>query len=226
MSTAGPTLAPLERSSLRERVLVVLRTSITTGELEPGRLYSVGEFAERLEVSATPVREAVVNLANVGLVEIVRNRGFLVPDLTDQDLDEILQVRLFLEVPAIEQVAGRVPAETLTACHEHVRACKEAAEQGALIGFLDSDRAFHLTLIGSLGNRRLVEVLRGMRDQTRLYGLRDLAARGQLVASALEHETLLDAVEAGDTARARAEITRHLAHTRGSWAGRIERTTR
>jgi DNA-binding GntR family transcriptional regulator len=224
MPTAAPTLAPLERSSLRERVQVLLRTSITTGELEPGRLYSVGDFAERLEVSATPVREALVNLAHDGLVEIVRNRGFVVPELSDHDLDEILQLRLFLEVPAIEQLAGHVHAATLARCREDARVCKDAAERGSLLEFLDSDRSLHLHLIGALGNRRLLEVLGQLRDQTRLYGLRDLAQRRHLVTSAIEHEMLLDAVEAGDADRAREEISRHLRHTRGSWAGREETT--
>src|SRR5215469_11841442 len=127
MPTAASMLAPLDRSSLREQVQVVLRTSITTGELEPGQLYSVGDFAERLEVSATPVREALVNLAHDGLVEIVRNRGFLVPELSDHDLDEILQLRLFLEVPAVEQVAGRLDAATLARCREDARICRDAA---------------------------------------------------------------------------------------------------
>src|SRR5262245_66476625 len=116
MPTAAPTLAPLDRSSLREQVQVVLRTSITTGELESGRLYSVGEFAERLQVSATPVREALVNLAHLGLVEIVRNRGFVVPELSDHDLDQILQLRLFLEVRAIQQLAGNLVAPTTGPC--------------------------------------------------------------------------------------------------------------
>jgi len=224
MPTAAPTLAPLDRSSLREQVQVVLRTSITTGELEPGHLYSVGEFAERLQVSATPVREALVNLAHLGLVEIVRNRGFVVPELSDHDLDEILQLRLFLEVPAIEQLAGNLDAATLARCRRDAQECKDAAIRGLLREFLDSDRSFHLHLIGALGNQRLVEMLGHLRDQTRLYGLRDLAERGQLVTSALEHETLLDAVENGDAARAREEISRHLRHTRGSWAGRDETT--
>jgi DNA-binding GntR family transcriptional regulator len=222
MATAAPTKAPLERSSLREQVQVILRTSIVTGELEPGKLYSVGDFAERLGVSATPVREAVVNLAHLGLLEIVRNRGFLVPELADHDLDEILQLRLFLEVPAIEQLAGHLSAETLALCREHVQHCKEAAEHGSLIEFLDSDRAFHLCLVGALGNRRLIEMLGHLRDQTRLYGLRGLAEGGQLLISALEHETLLGAVEDGDARRGHDEIVRHLHHTRGSWAGRIE----
>ena len=185
-------------------------------------MYSVGSFAEELGVSATPVREALGDLAHDGLVEVMRNRGFVVPVLTDRDLDEILQLRLFLEVPAIEQVTGHVPPEVIAACRERAAETKAAVESGDLVLFLDADRDLHLSLVGVLGNQRLVDVLAQLRDQTRLFGLRELAAAGRLGASAAEHETLLDAVEAGDRPRARAEIERHLRHTRGSWAGNLE----
>ncbi|MGH2935271.1 MAG: GntR family transcriptional regulator [Gaiellaceae bacterium] len=219
---SSPAVPAVEHASLREQVRRILRTSIVTGELEPGSLYSVGSFAEQLGVSATPVREALGDLAHVGLVEMMRNRGFVVPELTDRDLDEILQLRLFLEVPAIEQVTGHVPADVIAACRERAAQTRMAAAAGDLVLFLDADRDLHLRLVGVLGNGRLVDVLAQLRDQTRLFGLRELAAAGRLDASAQEHETLLDAVEAGDRPRARVEIERHLRHTRGSWAGNLE----
>jgi len=222
VSSVVPALGRLEHPNLRDRVRLILRTSIITGELEPGRLYSVGTFAERLGVSATPVREAVGDLAHLGLVQIMRNRGFVIPELDDHDLDEILQLRLLLEIPAIERVAGQLAAAEVECCREHVEQCRRAAASSDLVLFLDADRAFHLRLVAAVGNARLVEILGRLRDQTRLYGLRDLAARGELLTSAEEHEALLDAVEAGDAGRARREITHHLRHTRGAWAGRVE----
>ncbi len=222
MSSPVVSAAPLEYASLREQVRGVLRTSIITGELEPNRLYSVGSVADRLGVSATPVREALADLAHIGLVEIIRNRGFVVSEPTDHDLDEILQLRLMLEVPAIEHVAGRVPPEQIEACRRRVEQGKQAAVKGDLTLFLEADRDFHLRLIATFGNERLVRILEQLRDQTRLYGLRELAANDRLLASAQEHETLLDAVERGDAAAARTEIERHLRHTRGSWAGKVE----
>src|SRR4051794_29277007 len=94
-SLPGPT--QLTAVSLREQARRYLRTSVVTGELEEGRLYSVGEFAQQLGVSATPVREAVFDLAHQGLVEVVRNRGFIIHPLKDQDLDDIFQLRVLLE---------------------------------------------------------------------------------------------------------------------------------
>jgi DNA-binding GntR family transcriptional regulator len=101
---------------------------------------------------------------------------------------------------------------------------KEAATAGDLTRFLEADRELHLRLIRPLANRRLNEILGRLRDETRLYGLRELVKDGLLVASAEEHERLLDAVEVGDVNAMRDEMTRHLSHTRGAWAARSECT--
>jgi DNA-binding GntR family transcriptional regulator len=215
-------LPQIGRFDLRSQARDILRTSIVTGELEPGRLYAIGAIAQQLGVSATPVREALGDLAHLGLVEIIPNRGFMVPALTDAALDEVFELRLLLEVPAIERCAGRLAAEDRVESRRLVQLCKEAAAQGDLNGFLAADRDFHLHLVGTLGNRRLLDILGRLRDETRLYGLRELAAAGRLVSSADEHQGLLDAIVAGDGKKAARIITMHLKHTRGAWAGRAE----
>jgi DNA-binding GntR family transcriptional regulator len=204
--------------SLREQARRVLRTSIITGELEEGRVYSVGELAEHLGVSATPVREAVFDLAHLGLVEMIRNRGFVVPPLTDHDLDEIFQLRILLEVPAVEAVAGTLDAEVSARARDAVERCLAGAHAGDVATFIDADREFHLRLLEAYSNGRLVTIVERLRDQARLYGLRDLAASGRLVASGEEHVRILDAVNAGDRAAVREQVERHLRHTRGLWA--------
>jgi DNA-binding GntR family transcriptional regulator len=215
-------LEQLRPSTLREQARAALRASIITGELAAGELYSVGSVAERLGVSATPIREALSDLAHHGLVAVVRNRGFIVPELTDHDLDEIFELRVLVEAPAVEQIAGRLSLEELAACRHEVERGTRAAVAGDLAEFLEADRQFHLRLLEVLGNARLVDLVDNLRDQARLYGLSRLTATGGLVASAEEHERLLAAVEANDSASAREQMTLHLKHTRGAWAGRTE----
>jgi DNA-binding GntR family transcriptional regulator len=223
MSSKGHTsLAQLKPATLREQARAALRAGIITGEIAAGELFSVGPVAERLGVSATPIREALSDLAHNGLVVVVRNRGFIVPELTAHDLNEILELRLLLEVPAVERVVGRVSGEDLAACRTEVDRGTRAAAEGDLSTFLEADREFHLRLLASLGNARLVAMVDRLRDQARLYGLKRLAAAGGLTASAEEHQRLLAAVEAEDAAAAGEQITLHLKHTRGVWAGRSE----
>jgi DNA-binding GntR family transcriptional regulator len=211
--------------SLREQARRFLRTSVVTGELEEGRLYSVGEFAQQLGVSATPVREAVFDLAHQGLVEVVRNRGFIIHPLKDQDLDDIFELRVLLEVPAVEALAGRLDADTVSRCGDLVQRCLDAARASDLAGFLEADRDFHLLLLNAHGNSRLVQIVDGLRDQTRLYGLPGLAASGHLVAGAEEHSLILNAIVAGDSAAVQTQLERHLRHTRGLWARGEQQTS-
>jgi DNA-binding GntR family transcriptional regulator len=223
MSTTIPTT--IDRTSLREQVRTLLRAQVITGQLVPGELYAVADFAKALGVSATPVREALGDLAQLGLVEIVRNRGFIVPVLTDHDLDEIFQVRLMLEVGAVSKIAGKLSEAELANCDDAVHRCRDAAEHGDLAAFLAADRDFHLRLLGALGNERLVEIVDRLRDQTRLYGLLQLAP-ARLLESAEEHQSLLAAVAEGRRKLACDELARHLEHTRGLWAGHEDAESR
>jgi DNA-binding GntR family transcriptional regulator len=212
----------LDVMSLRERARAAIRASIVTGELEPGELYTIGPFAQRLGVSATPVREALGDLHSAGLVEVIRNRGFVVPHLTDHDLDETFQIRLMLEMAALVEVAGHHSADDVRECREINAECKDAALAGDLIRFLETDRRFHVRLIVPLGNRRLEKMLGELRDHTRLYGLPGLRDKKLLSSSAQEHEAILNAVVASDLPAVKREIANHIRHTRGAWAGRPE----
>jgi DNA-binding GntR family transcriptional regulator len=222
MSILNAPVEPIRVANLREQARARIRAMVITGELEPERVYTVGTFATMLGVSATPVREALGDLEQVGLVKILRNRGFIVPRPTEDDLDEIFQIRQILESGAIGEVTGRISDDDIAACRELVERCKQAAAAGDLAGFLEADLDFHLRLIGALGNRRLLDTLRELRDHTRLYGLRELASSGRLIPSAEEHEVLLDLVARGDADGAKRQIEKHLRHTRGAWAGRDE----
>ena len=210
------------RPNLRQEIALALRGALITGEMRPGVLYSAPVLAEKFGVSATPVREAMLDLANEGLVTIVRNKGFRVKELTDRDLDEITSLRALIEVPTVAEVARGINEPTRAAVEDLRPLAKEVerlAETGDLIRYVEVDRRFHLSLLALAGNRHLVEVVANLRARSRLYGLQDLAARGELVRSAAEHEQIVDLVVAGDVAGAADLMRRHIGHVRGTWAG-------
>jgi DNA-binding GntR family transcriptional regulator len=200
----------------------VLRAAILGGDLAPGSIHSAVSLAERLGVSPTPVREAMLELATLGLVEVLPNRGFRVTTVDDQDLDEICQLRLMLEVPALGLVVGGASDEGLNELEQPLRELEDAARDRDVPAFLVADRDFHLSLLTLSGNRRLVEIIAGLRDQTRIVGMYSLGEADALRASAAEHRPILDALRARDTAAAERLMTMHLDHTRGAWSGRDE----
>jgi DNA-binding GntR family transcriptional regulator len=209
---------------LREQALAHLRGMVISGGLRPGEIVSASSLAVTLGISATPVREAMLDLVSVGLLEPVRGRGFRVVALSDEDLDEILQLRLKLEVPTLVEIA-RLSAMKAADCQRLsalAARTTQAAERADLPRFLDLDRDLHLRLLALAGSRRLVDLVARLRDQTRLYGIEELARSGALVETANEHMALIDAISRGDCADVTTLATRHLQHTRGAWAGRIE----
>jgi DNA-binding GntR family transcriptional regulator len=215
-------LNPLRTISLRVQARDAIRASIITGEMEAGRIYSVPLLADRLDVSLTPVREAMLDLVNERLLEPVRNKGFRVPVLSDRDLEDIFEIRLLLEASTVRRIAGPIPDSKRIEFVRLVDEIEGRAAEGDLAGFLSADRQFHLGLLSMLGNQRLIEIVGSLRDQTRLYGLADLAKSGQLMESAREHADILESIAAGDGTRAETLTRHHLLHTRGIWAGRSE----
>lgn len=209
----------LTRTSLRDQALAVIREGIVSGDLAPGGIYSATAIAAQLGVSASPVREAMLTLVNQGLMEPVRNRGFRVLPLDSSDRREIYELRVLIEIPAMVSLAGN---QDIAARYEEFRAVAQsmvqAGRDGDLVEYLDNDRKFHLELLAYTKNQRLVELVDSLRDQTRLYGLRDLSQSGALTASTEEHLAILDAIVADDPQKVRELMQSHFEHIKGDWA--------
>ncbi|MFG1954226.1 GntR family transcriptional regulator [Micromonospora sp. NPDC048830] len=217
-----PGLSEVARIPLRDQCGQALRALIISGGLRAGELHSIGSVANQLAVSITPVREALLDLARDELVEMVRNRGFRVVTLTDADLDELMDLRMMLEVPGVARVAAMGLTPDLTALREIAAETTEFAVQGDMVNFVARDRDLHLGILELTGNARLVKTVGLLRDQVRLYGLQQVAGSAAFLHSAQEHAELLDLIEAGKPDAASDLMRRHLMHTRGLWAGRDE----
>jgi DNA-binding GntR family transcriptional regulator len=220
---AAPQISVLRADSLREKVTRALEAAIVAGELQPGVIYSAPGLAERFGVSATPVREAMLDLVREGFVEPLRNRGFRVAEMSDEDLDDIAQIRMLIEIPTIAEVAPLLTPARFEELAVAAGAIERAAADGDILEYLDADRRFHVELISAIGNARLTDLVDRLRRQARLFGLKDLAKSGRLLASAREHRTLLGMLSAQDTQAAEDLMRTHIGHTRGLWAGRQDR---
>ncbi|MFI8104874.1 GntR family transcriptional regulator [Streptomyces sp. NPDC101118] len=208
---------------LRDQVAHALRAALIAGELRPGQVYSAPGLAAEYGVSATPVREAMLDLAREGLVEPVRNKGFRITEVSERDLDQYTELRAMIEVPTIGRVTQIASKEALEALRPVAEEIVASARNHDLIGYLEADRRFHLGLLALAGNERLVETVGDLRKRSRLYGLTGLDEAGLLVASAEEHHELLDLMLAGDAPAAEECMRRHLGHVRSLWAqGRDE----
>lgn len=212
------TATSLQRTNLRDQALTAIRHALVTGQIAPGVVYSAASLAAELGVSNSPVREAMLALVDDGLMEAVPNRGYRPVALSADDMAEIAQLRLFLEVPAAALAAETDLSDRLAALEGLVEVIEQTATEGDLAGNLEADRQFHLMLVGACGNGRLTGQVARLRDQSRLYNLRNLAESGALAASAAEHRPILAAITRHDRATAETMMRAHLAHLTTDWS--------
>ncbi|MFJ3641483.1 GntR family transcriptional regulator [Streptomyces sp. NPDC090108] len=203
--------AVVQRSSVRGQILDALRTALVAGELVPGEVYSAPVLGERFGVSATPVREAMQQLALEGAVEVVPNRGFRVVERGTRELAELAEVRALIEVPVMLRLARSVPAERWAALLPLAEETVRAASTGCAAGYAESDRAFHRAVLALSGNEQLVRIAEDLhrRSQWPLVSGPVLRGRANLVADAAEHTALLEALIARDLDVVCSLVTEH-----------------
>lgn len=207
-----------EPRTLRDQVVALLRKRLVLGEMQAGELYSATTIAQELGVSSSPVREALLQLVDQGMLEPVRNRGFRVMAMTEQDRKEIHQLRSLIEVPVMQELTRHQgiianQGEFRAIAHEGVA----AAERADYVGYIEADRRFHLGLLQFAGNGRLVKYIESLRAQTRQVRLTELHASGQLRRTAEEHFAILDAMVGGTEEEVGRLMTEHLDHVTADW---------
>lgn len=184
--------------SLREQAATWLRNALFTGDLVPGSTFSVPALAEQFGISATPVREAVLDLVQQGLVAPLPSRGFLVVDPTPETIAETVEIRRLLEIPTTCAIAQAVDDGELRALKEMAELTLQHAREGSLRAFVEVDYAFHQRLTGLCGNAMLTELIERLRARSRAHAMAYVAAVGRLVEIAGQHGELIDAMARRD----------------------------
>lgn len=216
------------RVSLREQIAEALRALLISGQMRPGQVYSAPSLATEFGVSATPVREAMLDLAGEGLVEVVRNKGFRVTQLTEAELDAMAELRMLIEPPVMGMVAaaceGQI-AQAVEALRPLAQDITDAARREDLVTYIEADTEFHLRFLELHGNRHVVDEVRHLRKRSRLYGLQDLLGTGLMVTLCAEHDEMVHVALERDQGRMVALVSQHIGHVRSVWAGREEAQT-
>jgi DNA-binding GntR family transcriptional regulator len=216
------TLGSVSREhSLREQILAALRAAVISGHMRPGVLYPAPALAEMLGVSATPVREAMLELVREDLVEVARNKGFRVTAVSEHELDHLAEARLLLEVPVMGAIAKRTDDAT-RASLEHLRHLADELEDAAagddLLAYIQADTEFHTEFLALHGNQEIVKTVRSLRNRSRLYGLERDSRAGTLLQPTREHAQMIDLAIAGDRPGLEALVRKHIGHVRTDWA--------
>jgi len=218
-----PTGNPMDSPNLRERAYRHIHGQIASGSLAGGSQVSELSLAKALGISRTPVRDAIRQLINEGLLEQIPRGGTIVRIPDRSELTELYEIREALESYAVARAAQRIAPADLELLggllHEMRRVARETFKKGgpqalegeALWRFLAADMAFHQVLIRATGNRRILKIVSDMGVLVRIFGhRRQLHTLGIVRRTCRFHAKILRAVRRGDSQGARRWTVRHL----------------
>ncbi len=218
---------PVRRNSLRQQIADALRDEVLTGRLPAGRHFTVKEIAELYGVSATPVREALVDLAGQGLLHVEHHRGFQVRQFTEVDYRGIVEARILVTDGLLRRMAelGPVfPAAAMASVRRRAEAAASAARAGSLDVLIGCDLRFWRELAVLTGNQHVTEFLDRLRVQSWVFAVPYLRREGTLTGVFwTEHVALADAVRDGDAGRARRIVSGYNHHSLSAMRKLIER---
>jgi GntR family transcriptional regulator, carbon starvation induced regulator len=208
-----------EELPLAERAYRALRQAIVRGEFEPGARLRVDELSRRFAVSSSPVREALNRLSEQGLVRTLENRGFRVAPLTAAGVSDLARVRTLIECEALRDAIAHGDdaweAQAVAAAHALGLAERRLGNEPRT---LDDDwssrhRSFHLSLYAGCTSPLLLDLADVLFDNAERY--RRWAARYRQTVRRKhdEHQQLLKATLARDSAGAVELLRQHITHT-------------
>ena len=232
-STAFVPRGRADHGQLRKRIVESLLSEVVQGRLSAGQHLVTQQLADRFGVSHTPIREALIALAGVGIIDLLPNRGAIVRKVTARDVHEIMQVRRALECEATRSACGRIDLKELNALADELhRLATEPPQDGGR--FLEqaraSDSRLHDLIASSCGNAFLANELNRLKFLFRAF--RDISysqheSRNdfrRLAEEAGEHLAIVKALLAHDRHAAVRAMSRHLAGGLRYWTRALPRS--
>lgn len=188
----------------------ILEDEIVTGTIRPGERLDEQSLATRFAVSRTPIREAIMQLATTGLVDLHPRRGAFVASLSFKDVVERFEV-----MAALEGMCGALAARRITEAKQrdlekaHEDCVKEASQESPDAYYYANER-FHLTIYEACQNAFLAEQARQLHTRLKPYRRLQLRARSRVSNSLSEHQGIVDAIRAGDSEAAERLLRDHV----------------
>jgi DNA-binding GntR family transcriptional regulator len=200
----------LDSSSMVDGAYQSMRRRILDNVWAPGYQALEQEIALQLGMSRTPVREALIRLANEGLVEVIPRRGMRVLPVSANDMKEIYEILTALESMAAEMLAARKPtAAELRPLVAATNAMTKALAKDDLDAWAAADESFHEQLVNLAGNKMLADAVFSYWDRAHRARMFSLRLRPKPVNSTQEHMALLERLREGDAAGAAAVNREH-----------------
>lgn len=192
------------------RLREALENDIVAGRLRPGERLDETDLAERFGVSRTPIREALIQLAGSGMIELRPRRGAHVTLLGPRELLESFELMGELEAACARFAAKRMTAEERETLVSAFKRCGKTCEKGDVDGYYHANADFHTAIYDASHNRALATNARNLQRKLQPYRRLQLRVRGRLATSFDEHDKVMEALLAGNGVEAGERLRAHV----------------
>lgn len=210
-----------DKPLLREVAYQKLKNAIQDGELQSGEpLYEI-HLSEMLQISRTPVREALQQLVLEGLVKNMPNRAMTVAAPSMEELLNVLHIRSLIDPEIVRLVAGAVTSQVIDELQKIIGQMQQAAADQDRMAWAQADTRFHETLSEACPNTILGQFGLQMRNRIQLVATDTQTTSKRLVECTQEHAAVVDAIASRDADGAQAAMQQHIQCLRESFFQRL-----
>jgi GntR family transcriptional regulator, rspAB operon transcriptional repressor len=208
----------LQRVSLKDQVYQYLKKAIINGDLKTGEIYSEQMFATQLNISRTPVREAVLQLRHENMVEIYNNRGIMVKPLLFEDVKKIIEARVAIEGYSVRHLTKNIDTpeakEVVILLDTCLKLAAEAVnDQYCYYDFMQADIDFHGLIVDFTKNDYFISTIHMLRSRIEKATVGSLKQGERMKVAIKEHEELFEIIKSGDDYGAYLSFEKHMQNT-------------
>jgi len=200
----------VESKPIREIAYETLKHAIITGELPAGSRIVETEYAERMHISRTPLREALRKLERDGLVEYMLRRGVVVRAFTIADVEEIYTIRNALEMLTLPAIIANATPSDLTGLRRLLDEMDPLTVNSDISALSPRARSFHAQLTAISGQKRIIRAIEGQDEYITRFSALAIAKEDRRLQAHQEHHQLVDLVEKKDLPAFEALMRKHI----------------
>ena len=195
---------------LRDVVFNTLRQAILRGELKPGERLMEIQLANKLGVSRTPIREAILKLELEGLVLMIPRKGAEVAEITEKSLRDVLEVRRALEELSVQLACEKITKEEIRELERVAKEFQQVVNSSDITEIAEVDVCFHDIIYTATDNQKLIQLLNNLREQMYRYRVEYLKRESVYPKLIAEHEEIIRFIQEKNKTQAAEMVSRHI----------------
>ena len=200
------------RTTLKEQAYVHLKEAILNGTIKNDVMYSEQWCADLLNISRTPVREALLQMKNEDIIEIYSNKGVMLRPITEQEVTEIMQMRTAIEgyccIHLVQHIHDPLARELIVNLEKIIENMSRMHDIGNYTEYIKRDLQFHTEIIEFSRSQKFMQATEKMYFRMEQFSFEVIASRSERAIE--EHTSILNAIKKGDPTEAYAACMDHL----------------